>query len=398
MSLKLISSYRTKTVMALASMGLVVGSSLGAAYLGAGMVQDAINRKQSIRLMQLSAAGMAVAVDPTTLSMNASSAQVDDPALAAQINEAAMALAIRYAPDDYGQLNTALAQNIAQTRISNDLRVARSLKSQLFARDNEDAKQPLMIKINNGPVDLATNKKGIDGLDIKPLASTLQTAPPLVMKNRSSSDLDCLSTALYYEARGEGDSGMRAVAQVILNRVRHPAYPKTVCGVVYQGSHLRTGCQFSFTCNGAMRRGPSGWIWQKSKAIAEDALSGHVYRNVGTSTHFHTKHVNPVWAGRLNRVAVVGTHIFYQFPGRGARISNGNSIRPSDQPAQASAQDAVMNELQIEAPTPSMDKDSDPIIAVLREIPLKTADEAPVKLSAQSEHPGIEIDNSNPQP
>jgi len=391
------SSYRTKTLMALASMGLVVGSSLGAAYLGAGMVQDAINRKQSIRLMQLSAAGMAVAVDPTTLSMNASSAQVDDPALAAQINESAMALAIRYAPDDYGQLNTALAQNIAQTRISNDLRVSRPLGTQLIEFETQDQLQARTVQIRSGPLDLkATKNAAAQG--IEPLVNSLQSAPPLVMQNRSASDMDCLSTALYYEARGEGDSGMRAVAQVILNRVRHPAYPKTVCGVVYQGSHLRTGCQFSFTCNGAMRRGPSGWVWQKAKAIAEDALSGHVYRTVGTSTHFHTKNVNPVWAGRLNRVAVVGTHIFYQFPGRGARISNGNSIRPSDQPIQVSTKDAVMNELEIEAPTPSLGSDSDPIVAVLREVPANPINDAPIKLSSQNDNQGIEIVSTHPQP
>ncbi|MFN3228657.1 MAG: cell wall hydrolase [Asticcacaulis sp.] len=142
-------------------------------------------------------------------------------------------------------------------------------------------------------------------------------ARPMQFSGRHSThDVDCLTQALYHEARGEGPQGMRAVAQVILNRVRHPAYPKTVCDVVYQGAFQRSGCQFSFTCNGAMSRRVERWAWRQAETVALEALSGKVMAEVGTATHFHTTAVQPDWSGRLIRVAQVGQHIFYRFNGR----------------------------------------------------------------------------------
>ncbi len=120
--------------------------------------------------------------------------------------------------------------------------------------------------------------------------------------------LDCLTTAVYYEARGEGTDGMAAVAQVVLNRVRHPAFPKSVCGVVFQG------CQFSFACGGMNGRRNAA-LWSRSREIAEAALGGTVMSRVGTATHFHATRLNPRWAG-LSRVATIGRHVFYSFSGR----------------------------------------------------------------------------------
>ena len=96
--------------------------------------------------------------------------------------------------------------------------------------------------------------------------------------------LDCLAKAVYYEAASESEGGQRAVAQVVLNRVAHPAYPKTVCGVVYQGSQRRTGCQFSFTCDGSLARKPSATYWARALAVSRRALSGQVYAPVGLAT------------------------------------------------------------------------------------------------------------------
>ncbi len=127
--------------------------------------------------------------------------------------------------------------------------------------------------------------------------------------------LDCLTSAIYYEARSESDDGQRAVAQVVLNRVRHPAYPNSVCGVVYQGSHRRTGCQFTFTCDGSLRRRPIATIWERTRRIAEAALAGEVYAPVGNATHYHTTAILPYWASSLTRSAVVGAHIFYRWKG-----------------------------------------------------------------------------------
>jgi hypothetical protein len=129
--------------------------------------------------------------------------------------------------------------------------------------------------------------------------------------------LQCLSEAVYYEARSESEEGQRAVAQVVLNRVRHPAYPSSVCGVVYQGSERVTGCQFSFTCDGSMGRGIEPYAWERARRIAEAALRGNVYRPVGLATNYHTTAISPYWAPSLVQQAVIGAHIFYRRPGYG---------------------------------------------------------------------------------
>jgi len=127
--------------------------------------------------------------------------------------------------------------------------------------------------------------------------------------------IDCLAAAAYYEAATEGDDGMRAVAQVVINRLRHPAFPKTVCGVVFQGSERTTGCQFTFTCDGAIARTPSIGGWTRAREIAAAALKGKVYKPVGHSTHYHTNWVVPYWSGSLDKVAQIGTHLFFRWQG-----------------------------------------------------------------------------------
>ncbi|MDZ4062445.1 MAG: cell wall hydrolase, partial [Brevundimonas sp.] len=131
----------------------------------------------------------------------------------------------------------------------------------------------------------------------------------------ASRDLDCLTQAAYYEARGEGRDGMRAVAQVVLNRVRHSAFPNSVCGVVFQGAGRRTGCQFSFTCDGSLSQGPVAWAWTRAARVAERALGGHVATKVGTATHYHANYVHPWWAPTLNKLTQIGAHIFYRWKG-----------------------------------------------------------------------------------
>jgi len=127
--------------------------------------------------------------------------------------------------------------------------------------------------------------------------------------------LHCLTAAVYYEAAIEPLDGQRAVAQVVLNRVRHPAYPNSVCGVVFQGSERQTGCQFTFTCDGSLRRTPSAPGWARARAVAEAALAGNVFKQVGWATHYHTNWVVPYWSASLVKAANIGTHIFYRWAG-----------------------------------------------------------------------------------
>ncbi|KUR70395.1 hypothetical protein AQZ52_16320 [Novosphingobium fuchskuhlense] len=144
-------------------------------------------------------------------------------------------------------------------------------------------------------------------------------APPFRLGSADASAaaraLDCLAAAEWYEA-GDDPSGMRAVAQVVLNRARHPAFPSSVCAVVFQGSERTTGCQFSFTCDGSMQaRHPGPAAWARARAVAGAALGGAVDPRVGLATHYHADYVVPVWRSGLVKLAQVGLHLFYRWPG-----------------------------------------------------------------------------------
>lgn len=156
-----------------------------------------------------------------------------------------------------------------------------------------------------------------------PFASgAIEAARPFALSAGSMSDhqraLHCLTQAVYYEAGFEPIEGRRAVAQVVLNRVRHPAFPNSVCGVVYDGSS-RPGCQFSFTCDGSLRRPPAAGAWAAAQTIAREALSGQVTTAVGNATHYHANYVSPYWAPRLTKLSQIGAHIFYRWPGAWGR-------------------------------------------------------------------------------
>lgn|GEM_PF-4771981 len=145
------------------------------------------------------------------------------------------------------------------------------------------------------------------------------SAKPFVFGSGSEVDWNnataCLTSAIYFESAIEPEDGQRAVAQVVLNRVRHPAWPNSVCGVVFQGVERVTGCQFTFTCDGALRREPHPALWKKAQVIAKEALAGKVFTPVGLSTHYHTDWIVPYWADSLVKAQVVGTHIFYRWMG-----------------------------------------------------------------------------------
>lgn len=133
--------------------------------------------------------------------------------------------------------------------------------------------------------------------------------------------LKCLTDAIYYEAANEPDAGQRAVAQVILNRMRHPTYPNSVCGVIYQGSERATGCQFSYSCDGSMARVPARASWLRAQGVAADALAGYVYAPVGMATHYHATYVYPYWAPSLNFIGTIGAHRFYSWKDSAGRQS-----------------------------------------------------------------------------
>ncbi|WP_296600600.1 cell wall hydrolase [Phenylobacterium sp.] len=166
-------------------------------------------------------------------------------------------------------------------------------------------------------VDDAASAEELNGL--RPFSDLpIRPMKPFVLK-ASGEDraraVQCLAQAVYYEAAREPEVGQEAVAQVVLNRVRHPAYPKSVCGVVYQGSARVTGCQFTFTCDGSLRYAPQAALWSRARMVAERALNGYVDRTVGSATHYHARYVAPYWAPTLVKMTQVGQHIFYRWTG-----------------------------------------------------------------------------------
>lgn len=160
-----------------------------------------------------------------------------------------------------------------------------------------------------------------DALPMSNLA--IEAARPFIISNGTAPAADralhCMTQAIYYEAGFEPMEGRYAVAQVILNRMRHPAYPNSVCAVVYQGAERRTGCQFSFTCDGALQRAPEPRSWGVAREIAAQMLGGKVSASVGMATHYHANYVLPYWAPKLAKLTKIGAHIFYRWPGNWGR-------------------------------------------------------------------------------
>lgn len=267
-----------RALIAAALLGGGFGVALGGAYLAGGMAKAAADQVRVARLHDAAEAGFsedalrreAAGMDASTLSL----ARAADP----------------------------IVSNLAFTP-------ARGRQAQVIAaRLERRAGRPAVF-----------DRQGLIRVSLAaPTAAEVVTAAAQPYRFggalENSRDLDCLSDAVYYEARGEGSAGMAAVAQVVLNRVRHPAFPKTVCGVVFQGANTRT-CQFSFACDGSMRRSRETAAWARARAVAARALGGYVMTDVGNATHFHTTWVSPGWRGML-RITQVGTHIFYRFGGR----------------------------------------------------------------------------------
>ncbi len=199
-----------------------------------------------------------------------------------------------------------------------------------------------------------------------PVSGLLRPVRPFEFKPATAEDrrraVRCLTQAVYYEAALEPTEGQEAVAQVVLNRVRDPNYPNSICGVVYEGAERVTGCQFSFTCDGALGQAPVAWAWDRAARVAERALSGYVATRVGTATHYHANYVHPWWAPTLNKLTQIGAHIFYRwkgvygepaafrqaYSGREPRIDEARFARPRLQIASATEAEADLAEAAAE--------------------------------------------------
>ena len=260
---------RIRPVQAAAAFGALVGLGIGCAYLGGTVARATTVRAQAERLEGATAAGF------TEEALAAAAGGLDASALTIARRHDPYTVAGGAQRDRQAELLTARLEQLRPDSTRSDLRRASLTEISAAARP---------FRIDNA-------------LD-------------------ASRDLECLTQAAYYEARGEGSDGMRAVVQVVLNRARHPSFPRSVCGVVFQGSGRRVGCQFSFTCDGSMRATVNRAAWSRARTVASAALSGAVYAGVGNATFFHTTGVSPSWRNSFLRVGQVGSHIFYRFGGR----------------------------------------------------------------------------------
>lgn len=283
--------WRALTVAAV--LGSTVGLALGGAYLAGGMAGAASDHARAARLAAAAADGF-------------SETALQD--AAARMDPGVLRVARRHDPFTVA----GAAERDRQSAIL----VAR------LERGGGGSGQPLLLRasLNPSPVPAAPFRLG----------GALE----------ASRDMECLTQAVYYEARGETPAGQAAVAQVVLNRARHPAFPKTVCGVVFQGANSRV-CQFSFACDGAMRARVEPTAWRRAERVAHRALSGEVMAEVGRATHFHTTSVSPAWGPRLTRVTQIGVHVFYRYgrdSGRGTMLAHAEDITPEQTQAPVYAQ------------------------------------------------------------
>lgn len=261
--------WRASTCAALIGSG--IGLTLGAAYMAGGMARTAADYARASRIAEAAAGGFS----ETVLQEQA-----------AGMDPGVLRIASRHDP----LANMSSAHRDRQN-------------STATAYPDRPSQPSLQFVSLRGAIDVAP----------KPVASRLGNALD------GSRELECLTQAVYYEARGETPAGQAAVAQVVLNRVRQAGFPKSVCGVVFQGAGKRVGCQFSFACDGSMRRGRETAAWNRAERVATRALAGKSVAGIGDATHFHTTNVAPSWGPRLIRTAEVGMHVFYRVGKGGAR-------------------------------------------------------------------------------
>ncbi len=307
-----------RALLGAASLGSLIGLAMGGAYLAGGLAWTSVVHARITRLADAAHAGFS----ETAL------------AEAAKDSPGALVIAKRFDPD------SSAAQDVRDRRLE-------AWTARLEAKRGV---------FNTMPAPHTGTSPA------KFQLASISAAQPFRLRDAldESRDLQCLSEAVYFEARGETPAGQEAVAQVVLNRVRHRAFPKTICGVVYQRA-VTGGCQFSFACDGSIHHAFERGAWDRAQRVAARALDGRVMAAVGNATHYHSIEVRPDWGAQLERVAQIGAHIFYRFNGRvGSRaMFNGQALPSSadDMPdatnPNSAAQSASLASLAPTGPAPN---------------------------------------------
>ncbi len=180
------------------------------------------------------------------------------------------------------------------------------------------APEALAAELAPGPAIAEAAPPRPDSIARKTARAPVSRFAHVIGKDDEFRQMRCLAEAIYFEARSEPEDGQAAVAQVVLNRVKHENYPDTVCGVVYQNRSRFLACQFTFACEGKSLRITEPEPWRVAVQIATDVVSGKIYLDdVGAATHYHADYVRPRWARALKRMDTIGRHTFYKLrPGQ----------------------------------------------------------------------------------
>ena len=158
----------------------------------------------------------------------------------------------------------------------------------------------------------------------------------LTEKEFRTREIRCLAKAIYHESRGEIQKGQFAVAQTIMNRVRDDFFPDTICGVIYENSHKKNRCQFSFACDGISDKPKDKKLWKLSLENARQVALGKIWlEDIGYASHYHATYVRPSWRRYMHRIKRIGIHIFYRakflpLPEELAQKISANGLKPAD--------------------------------------------------------------------
>lgn len=268
-------------------------------------LQNTINRAAKADQLQPRARLGAVAAGTLqTVGLFAPAESISATAAAFILPQAANAIVAAVAP-----AAAAVAIPLPKIRPAESAGAARAMLLSYAPADDERGSKP--------PFDAVIGKtsRGAVVLDSKIDASHAWLNNPLPASARSTTEVKCLATAIYFEARGEPETGRIAVAQVVLNRLKNPAYPNTICGVVYQNKEKRNRCQFSFACDGIKDRITDQGAWSEAQTLARRVINDDhtlYLASVGAATHYHATYVRPRWAGSMRKVQKIGQHIFYK--------------------------------------------------------------------------------------
>lgn len=187
----------------------------------------------------------------------------------------------------------------------------------------EDSAAALRAELHAVDAPLAAAQRDLAVIKDLPLLD-----PSLILQSQfKASERQCMAEAIYYEARSEPLSGQKAVGEVVMNRAASKHFPNSVCGVVYQGSARKTGCQFSFTCDGSMDKAPKGKAWDRAQSLADYVLTGAHKPMTRRATHYHTTQIDPHWADTLKPTRTIGSHAFYRFKNR-RELAESRNVAP----------------------------------------------------------------------